>query len=148
MSGPEMQKNLGSRVKTSGWHAGHPSQIQSRRFIHYAAGAPGSGVAARARQVAFRRNGRSNSWFSSRLVPYPASQGNRASSTAMARAVVSWGATRTGMGGGRGGRAGCARRLFRHALPEGVVARGSCEIECENSRPYCRSDTTFAPVGT
>ena len=32
--------------------------------------------------------------------PYPASQGNRASSTAMARAVVSWGATRTGMAAG------------------------------------------------
>src|ERR1700686_3265021 len=49
---------------------------------------------------------------------------------------------------GRGGRAGCARRLFRHALPEGVVARGFCETECASSRPYYRPDTTFAPVGT
>ena len=49
---------------------------------------------------------------------------------------------------GRGGRAGCARRLCRHALPEGVVARGFCETECASSRPYCRPDTTFALVGT
>src|SRR5579863_8749441 len=49
---------------------------------------------------------------------------------------------------GRGGRAGCARRLFRHALPEGVVARGFCETECASSLPYCRPDTTFALVGT
>src|SRR6202140_80893 len=32
--------------------------------------------------------------------PYPASQGNRASSTAMARVVVSWGATRAGAAAG------------------------------------------------
>src|SRR6202035_2811198 len=49
---------------------------------------------------------------------------------------------------GRGGRAGCARRLCRHALPEGVVARGFCETECASSRPYYRPDTTFALVGT
>src|ERR1700726_3457784 len=49
---------------------------------------------------------------------------------------------------GRGGRAGCARRLCRHALPEGVVARGFCETECASSRPYCLPDTTLALVGT
>src|ERR1700692_1615352 len=81
-------------------------------------GAAGGGVAAECGQVAFRRNVRFEllvfiaiGWSR----PYPASQGNRASSTAMARAVVSWGGTRTGMAAGdvvrRGRRGGRVRRV-------------------------------------
>src|SRR6202140_2214041 len=42
MSGQEMQRNCGSRVKTSGWQPDIGAQPdQPRRFFHYSAGAPG-----------------------------------------------------------------------------------------------------------
>src|ERR1700693_70153 len=98
-----------ARVKTSGWHAGHrcPPDPTPAVFPLYSGhagegGAAGGGVAAGFRQVGFGgKNGGTprfpRDWWSP---PYPASQGNRASSTAMARAVVSRGATRTGMAAG------------------------------------------------
>ena len=86
-----------------------PSQIQPRQFFHYSAGAP----EREAQWVAAWRLAPGKWLFGAThgqelLVfvaidgarPHPASQGNRASSTAMARAVVSWGGTRTGMAAG------------------------------------------------
>ena len=132
MSGQEMQRNCGSHIKTSGWHAGHRCPARSN---------PGSfSTIQRARRGAVWRlvpgkwlfgvtDGRTpgfhRDWWSP---PYPASQGNRVSSTAMARAVVSWGATRTGMATGAVvGWARRARWLRPQAFPPCAPGRRSCE---------------------
>src|SRR6202021_1103652 len=78
---------FGSRVKTSGWHAGHRCPARSNPAVSTIFGATQG-----QKLLIFVAMGGAS--------PYPASQGNRASSTAMARAVVSWGATRTGMAAG------------------------------------------------
>src|SRR6202030_4378700 len=113
---------------------------QPRRFFHCSAGAPGRVGAAAVwrlpgkwlfgvadgRTPGFHRDG----WSP----PYPASQGNRASSTAMARVVVSWGATRTGMAAGDVvRRARRARWLRPEALPPRAPRRRSCEGVLLNS---------------
>src|ERR1700719_4127217 len=163
MSGQEMQRTSGSRVKTSGWHAGHRCPARSN---------PGGfSTIQRARRggrrsgwlhggwfqaSGFRRNGRLNSQFSSamggaRPIP-PARETGRPARRWLgpwfpgAPRAPGW--LRETSSDGGGGRAGCARRFFRHALPEGVVGRGFCETECASSRPYCRPDTTFALVWT
>src|SRR6202166_4903302 len=117
----ERQRTSDRAVKTLGWHAGHrcPARSNPGGFHYFRCN-------ARSKTPDFRGDGGSP--------PYPASQGNRASSTAMARVVVSWGATRTGAAAGAVvRRARRARWLGPEALPPRAPRRRSCEGVLLNS---------------